>query len=48
MARKASKRNRWLETDRAGGVTLYRTARSPYWWMYWIEPNGQDDETEED
>jgi len=44
MARKASKRNRWLETDRAGGVTLYRTARSPYWWMYWIEPNGQDDE----
>ena len=45
MARKESKRNRWLETDRAGGVTLYRTARSPYWWMYWTGPNDPGDES---
>ncbi|MGB0715134.1 MAG: tyrosine-type recombinase/integrase [Phycisphaerae bacterium] len=37
MARKEKKTNRWLETDRVGSVTLYRTARSPYWWMYWTE-----------
>jgi site-specific recombinase XerD len=39
MARKEKKPNRWLETDRVGSVTLYRTARSPYWWMYWTEPS---------
>jgi len=39
MARKEKKKtNRWLETDRVGNVTLYRTARSPYWWMYWSVP----------
>lgn len=37
MARKEKKTNRWLETDRVGSVTLYRTARSPFWWMYWTE-----------
>lgn len=40
MAREEKKKaNRWLETDRVGSVTLYRTARSPYWWMYWTEPS---------
>lgn len=41
MARKEKKGNRWLETDRVGSVTLHRTARSPYWWMYWTEPSSQ-------
>jgi site-specific recombinase XerD len=43
MARKEKKHNRWLQTDRVGGVTLYRTSRSPYWWMYWTkEAPGED------
>jgi len=44
MARKEKKGNRWLQTDRVGGVTLYRTTRSPYWWMYWLQPSPGDEQ----
>lgn len=44
MARKEKQSNRWLQTDRVGSVTLYRTARSPYWWMYWNESDQTEHE----
>ena len=44
MARKEKKSNQWLQTDRVGSVTLYQTARSPYWWMYWTEATARGDD----
>src|SRR5262245_22662805 len=43
MARKEKKPTKRLKTERVGSVTLVRTTRSPYWWMYWNEhPCGDD------
>jgi site-specific recombinase XerD len=39
MARKEKKSAAWLKRDRVGQVTLFVTKRSPYWWMYWTEPD---------
>ena len=38
MARKEKKSNRWIKSERVGEVTLFVTARSSFWWMYWTEP----------
>ncbi len=37
MARKETKSHRWIKSHRVGEVTLFVTARSPYWYMYWTE-----------
>ena len=35
MARKEERSHRWTKSERVGEVTLFLTARSPYWQMYW-------------
>lgn len=35
MARKERRSNQWTRSERVGEVTLFLSARSPYWQMYW-------------
>jgi integrase len=44
MARKESKSNEWSASERVGQVTLFQTARSSKWQMFWVEepPVGSD------
>ena len=37
MARKETLSNAWIASDKVGTVTLFKTRRSPYWWMYWTQ-----------
>ncbi len=39
MARKEKSSNKWAKSERVGEVTLFLTRRSPFWWIYWEEPD---------